>query len=193
MIKYKAEDSEEHCCDSCQLPLDKYLQLGSNQGRRLLVVGESPADNWLKSGRAFFTMGGKIVPTGKNFLINLKQIDSKLDLENISFTEISKCFVAGNRKKLHVCAAKTWSHFIEQLNYVQPKLIILLGQKTTEIFNYLAATSLTLGHIQKVGISSKKHYILPLYHPSPLNPKRVKNDVFVKNNRTKIRELLMLH
>lgn len=183
--------NEEHCCDDVRLPLDKYLQLGSGSGRYLLAVGESPAVNgWLKSGRAFFTMDGKVVPTGKNFLINLRQMDDDLDLENISFTEIAKCFIGNNRKKLHICAAKVWPHFIEQLNYVKPKIIILLGKNTTDIFNFLAGTLLTIGQIQKVKISGKSYNILPLYHPSPLNPRRVQNVEFINGNIKEIRRLL---
>jgi uracil-DNA glycosylase family 4 len=193
MLKVKSQSEEDHCCDDDNLKLDKYLQLGSGAGRYLLAVGESPAANgWYKSGRAFFTTDGKVVPTGKNFLINLKQIDDDLNLENISFTEIAKCFIGANRKKLHTCAAKVWPHFIEQLNYVKPRIIILLGKNTTDIFNILACTSLIIGRIQKVKISSKSYNILPLYHPSPLNPKRVQNIEFIERNVIRIRELLKL-
>ncbi|MEI6053886.1 MAG: uracil-DNA glycosylase family protein [Candidatus Saccharibacteria bacterium] len=191
MQQAKKENKEEHYCDGQQLPIDKYLQTGEGVGKYLLVVGESPAANgWRKSGRAFFTVDGKIVPTGKNLLINLKQIDNDLGLENISFTEIAKCFVADNRKILHACASKTWPHFIEQLNYMQPKLIVLLGQKTTEIFNLLASSSLAVGNIQEIELLGKKYTVLPIYHPSPLNPRRVQNVGFVDVNKEKIRKLL---
>ena len=182
--------TEDHCCDGQKLAVDKYLQVGDGSGRHLLVVGESPASNWRESGRAFFTVEDKIVPTGKNFLINLKQIDDRLDLENISFTEISKCFICNNRKKLQACALKTWPHFIEQLNYIKPNLIILLGKETTTIFNFLAGSSLEIGRIQKVSLFEKTYSILPLYHPSPLNPKRIQNIGFINDNIKEIKKLL---
>lgn len=191
MLKTKILD-EEHFCGDLGLPVDKYLQIGNGCGRYLLAIGESPADNWRKSGRAFFTPKGKVVPTGKNFSINLKQIDNCLDLENISFTEISKCFIGANRKKLHSCALKTWPHFIEQLNYIGPKIIIILGKKTTEVFNILAETSLIVGQIQQIKILDKSYFILPLYHPSPLNPKRIQNIEFIEDNKIKIRNILNL-
>ncbi len=183
--------AEEHCCDGQKLAIDKYLQVGEGIGRHLLVVGESPADKgWRKSGRAFFTIDGKVVPTGRNFLTNLKQIDKILDLENISFTEISKCFIGSNRKKLQACALKTWPHFIEQLNYIKPKLIMLLGKETTAIFNNLANLSLDIGRIQKVNLFEKTYSILPLYHPSPLNPKRSQNVEFINDNIKEIKKIL---
>jgi len=185
------KDEELHCCDESKIPLSKYLQVGSGIGRRLLVVGESPDFNgWMKSGRAFYTLDGKIVPTGKNFLINLKQIDLNLDLGNISFTEISKCYIGSNRNKLMKCASKTWPHFIEQINYINPKLIILLGKRTTEIFNKIAKTSLTVGDIQEINTLNVSLDILPIYHPSPLNPKRKQNAEFFEVNKSKIIKLL---
>ncbi len=191
MAKAKLFIAEEHYCDGRKLAIDKYLQVGEGVGQHLLVVGESPADKgWRKSGRAFFTVEGKVVPTGKNFLINLKQIDDRLDLENISFTEISKCFIGNNRKKLQSCALKTWPHFIEQINYIKPSLIILLGKETTAIFNLLAGSSLDIGRVQKVNLFDKKYSILPIYHPSPLNPKRIQNIDFIDDNIKEIRILL---
>lgn len=185
------DNQEEHFCDGREVALDKYLQLGFGIGKDILAIGESPAANgWRKSGRAFFTIDGKIVPTGKNFLVNLRQIDADLDLENISFTEIAKCFIGSSRNKLMSCAGKTWPHFISQINYVSPKIIILLGKKTTEIFNQLSASELVIGQIQNFEINGNIYRILPIYHPSPLNPKRIHNLEFISQNRSEIRSLL---
>jgi len=185
------KNEENHCCDELSLPLDKYLQKGSGIGRGILAIGESPALNgWMKSGRAFYTTEGRIVPTGKNFLINLKQINPGLDLNNIYFTEISKCYIGSNRKKLINCATKTWPHFIEQINYVNPRLIILLGKKTTEIFNKLAGTNLIIGDIQQIELSGSSYSFLPIYHPSPLNPKRIQNTGFIETNKLEINQLI---
>lgn len=185
------KNEENHCCNDNNIPIDKYLQTGSGFGRKLLVVGESPALNgWMKSGRAFYTVDGKVVPTGRNFLINLKQINQGLELEDISFTEISKCYIGSNRNKLMNCASKTWPHFIEQINYINPKLIILLGKKTTEIFNKLAETDLIVGDIQQINISDNLVNIMPIYHPSPLNPKRKQNTDFIDANLLEIGRLL---
>ena len=185
-------DIEEHCCDDDFISLDKYLQIGSGAGKNLLAVGESPAANgWHKSGRAFYTLAGKIVPTGKNFLVNLQQIDSKINLENINFTEIAKCFVGNNRKILDSCASKTWLHFTNQIKHVSPRLIIILGKMTTDIFSKLLGTSLSVGVLQEVKISGEQYYVLPLYHPSPLNPKRIQNSKFIENNLAEIRKLVI--
>jgi len=191
IIEQVMKDQENHCCDEPNLPIEKYLQVGSGFGRGLLVVGESPALNgWMKSGRAFYTLEGKIVPTGKNFLVNLKQINPDLELGNISFTEISKCYIGTNRNKLDNCAKKTWTHFTEQINYVNPNLIILLGKKTTDIFNKLTTLDLKVGELTEIKIGLDVRNILPIYHPSPLNPKRIQNAEFIDSNLTEIRQML---
>lgn len=183
--------TEEHCCDEEIIAIDKYLQIGKGIGKNILAVGESPAGNgWRVSGRAFFTPDGKVVPTGKNFLINLKQIDENLELENISFTEIAKCFVANNRRILRSCAAKVWPHFISQIEYINPKLIILMGKHTTEIFSDLAGVKLDIGQIARVKINDKEYSVLPIYHPSPLNPLRKENEKFINHNALQIRKLV---
>ena len=185
------DSCEDHCCDDSNLAIDKYLQIGKGIGRGILAIAESPASNgWRKSGRAFYTPEGKLVPTGKNFLENIKQIDSGLELGDISFTEIAKCFIANNRKILDVCAAKTWPHFISQIQYVSPKIIILLGKNTTNIFNKLANTSLTVGELAAINLSEQEYVVLPIYHPSPANPRRSMNKNIIDANKIEIIKLL---
>ena len=57
-----------HYCDTISdFPSDKFLQLGSGAGTKILILGESPAPNsWRLSGRAFYTVEGKLLPTGRN-------------------------------------------------------------------------------------------------------------------------------
>ncbi|MDP3446405.1 MAG: uracil-DNA glycosylase family protein [Ignavibacteria bacterium] len=191
IIEQAMKNQENHCCDKLNIPIDTYLQIGNGIGQSLLVVGESPSLNgWMKSGRAFYTIEGKVVPTGVNFLVNLKQISPDLELGNISFTEISKCYIGINRNKLDNCAKKTWPNFIEQINYVNPNLIILLGKKTADIFNKLTTLDLKVGELTNIKIDDKVRNILPIYHPSPLNPKRIQNVEFIDSNLTKIKQLL---
>lgn len=181
---------EEHLCDKV-IPLDKYLQLGKGQGRNILAIAESPSANgWRKSGRAFYDTAGKLVPTGKNFLDNLKQIDSCLSIQDVSFTEIAKCFINNDRKKLDICAAKTWPHLLKQIDFADTRLIILLGKKTTDIFNKLAGFDLKVGDISQVTLADRNYFILPIYHPSPANPSRALNKEIIQKNIDLIRKII---
>jgi uracil-DNA glycosylase family 4 len=181
---------EEHLCNK-EMPLDKYLQLGKGKGRHILAIAESPSVNgWRKSGRAFYDSAGRLVPTGKNFLDYLKQIDGKFNISNVSFTEIAKCFINNDRKKLDACAAKTWPHLLKQIDFANPRLIILLGKKTTDIFNKLSGSDLDIGDIREITLKDRSYFIFPIYHPSPANPSRALNKEIIQKSVEFIRKLI---
>lgn len=191
LLRRNLIDKEDHYCGKT-MRLDEYLQVGKGLGKKVLVIGESPAPNgWRITGHAFVTSEGKIVPTGKELQKVLFEIDNRLDIHNISFTEIVKCFVGNNRSKLHTCAEKTWDHFLSQIEFIKPSLIILLGKKTTEIFNDLSDERLVVGELKDVKISETSHFsILSLYHTSPMNPKRSINYEIVANNVVEIKRII---
>ncbi len=170
---------EEHYCQNpSSFPLEKFHQKGTGKGKHILIVGESPAENgWRKSSKAFYNPDGKILPTGKR----LNQLLSYLNLsiEKCGFTELAKCFVGKNRKILDKCSKGCWPIFLKQLKTIDYKLIIILGVKTLEIFNKLCGVELKTGTLSKVKIDSKYYFILPIYHPSPINPHNQKRNQII--------------
>lgn len=161
---------EEHNCTSVEsYPLDKFFQKGTGKGTSVLIVGESPAPNgWRLSGKACYTKEGKLLPTGSRLNEYLSPFD--LSVETCGFTELVKCFVGKNRHQLGSCAKATWPIFIRQLAKFHPKLVIILGVKTTQILNRLVNGNLRPGTIEEMNLDGNSYRILPLYHPSPINP-----------------------
>lgn len=161
---------QEHYCQSIEtFDLNKFFQKGSGKGVSVLIVGESPAENgWRKSGKACYTPEGKLLPTGKRLNELLEPFG--LSVETCGFTELAKCFVGKDRYLLSQCAQGCWPIFIRQLKNSSTKLIILLGIKTLEIFNKLNKTSIEVGTINKIKIEESEYNILPIFHPSPINP-----------------------
>lgn len=157
------------CSDIDSFPVNRFLQIGKGKGKDLLILGEAPAPNgWRISGRAFYTVEGKLLPTGKNLNKLLEPLG--LDVELCSFTELIKCFVGNDRKLLTECGIKCWPIFLKQLKHQNLKLIMILGVKTLEIFNKLIDSDLTIGQLTEVGIQGISYKILPIYHPSPIAP-----------------------
>jgi uracil-DNA glycosylase family 4 len=149
-------------------PLEKFHQLGKGKGKKLLIVGESPAPNgWVISGKACYRSDGKILPTGKRLNEILSPI--KLSVDVCGFTELSKCFVS-NRAELEVCSKKCWPIFLKQIGDKNYKLLIILGVKTTSIFSKIINENLMMGEIADVQLNGKNYKILPIFHPSPINP-----------------------
>lgn len=156
------------CADIDSFPLDKFHQLGQGRGKKLLIVGESPAPNgWVISGRACYKPDGKILPTGKR--INELLAPLQLSVENSGFTELIKCFVS-TRAELPKCGAKCWSLFLKQISSQDYKLLVILGVKTTEILNNLLGKELAIGEFTALNLESREYIVLPIYHPSPVNP-----------------------
>jgi uracil-DNA glycosylase family 4 len=164
------EPDELHFCESPELfPVEKFLQLGKGNGKKVMVVGESPALNgWVKSGRAFYTIDGKLLASGRNLNRLLSLMG--LSIEECGFTELVKCCVGKNRKLLSKCAPKWKDVFNRQLSLVAPELLVILGVETLRIFNLMYATKLQTGCFEKVELLGKDLMVLPIYHPSPIAP-----------------------
>ena len=180
----------EHCCNNVDsFPLDKFLQKGVGAGKKLLIVGESPAPNgWRKSGKACYTPDGKLLPTGKRLNELLETYG--LSVETCGFTELAKCHVGKDRNLLFDCSKKCWPIFLKQVNLVKSELILLLGVKTLEIFNKVSSNSLKVGKVSKISFGNNL-LILPIYHPSPINPHgRSKNQLIFKRNKGALRKIL---
>jgi uracil-DNA glycosylase family 4 len=158
-----------HICEKIDLfPLDKFHQLGKGKGKNLLIVGESPAPSgWIISGKACYRPDGKILPTGKRLNELLNPLD--LSVEICGFTELAKCFVA-ERTELSSCSKKCWPIFLKQIKRKDYKLLIILGVKTTSIFSKLTEKELVVGKITNLKLSGDDYKILPIFHPSPINP-----------------------
>lgn len=182
--------SEHYCENINTFPLDKFLQKGKGRGKRLLIVGESPAPNgWRKSGKACYTPTGNLLPTGRR--LNELLGPYGLSVETCGFTELVKCHVGKDRKLLPSCCEKCWPIFVGQVELLNSKLLLLLGVKTLEMFNLVSRNSLEIGKIAEIKLGNGNYWILPIYHPSPINPHgREKNQSIFKSVESVFREIL---
>lgn len=183
---------EHYCKNVSQFPLEKFLQKGINKGKTILIVGEAPAQNgWRKSGRAFYTVDDKLLPTGRN--LNKLLANHNLSVETCAFTEIVKCYVGTNRKLLNECGERCWPVFKKQLILSKYSLIILLGVKTLEIFNKNSDNKIKIGELTKTKIDGRNYMLLPIYHPSPIAPfNHKKNQEIFLQLKDKLEKLIKL-
>lgn len=178
------------CADVESFPLDKFHQLGTGRGNKILIVGESPAPNgWVISGKACYRPDGKILPTGKRLNEFLKPFN--LSVEKVGFTELSKCFVS-KRSELESCSKKCWPIFLNQIKKKKYKIIIILGVQTTKIFSKLISRNLNIGEITEIELDGKRYKIMPIFHPSPLNTSgHPKNLLIFKKHQNTVSKLLV--
>lgn len=185
------KDLPYHTCDTINSQwVDFFLQQWKGKFAKILVLGESPALNgWVLSGRAFYTVDGKLVASGKRFneLFN----EFWFGIEDVSFSEICKCILWKERQLLKTCAPKCADHLLKQIKHSKPTLIIILGKHTLEMFEKMYDTTVEFGNIVDVMLGDNTYKIFSIYHPSPIHPKSMEwNKDIVKKNASELRDIL---
>ena len=180
-----------HCKNISAQSVDFFFQKGTSKaGKKILILGESLAKNgWVESGRAFYTLKNKLVPTGKR--LNEELAILGLTLDECAFTEIAKCYIAQNRKILSVCGPLCAEHLLDQMSHFKPKIIISLGVITKDVLKEIFKADLQMGEITEIKKGRKSYSMLPLYHPSPANPfGHGKNLDIIKKNKKTLHDLI---
>ena len=173
--KLSALDMEIRKCDKCsrreQCPDD--LPTIQYKGRNdILFVVRDPAKNgWRKSGRAFFNVNGGLIPSGKIFDKQLKNIG--ISIEDINFVELIKCFpIEGKLRSSLKEEVENCSHWLKmQITIIKPTVIVPMGgpasgfffhnqhgRKLKSLSDYISEQMMTLYE----GI-----LVIPIFHPSP--------------------------
>ena len=173
-------------CSLCgQLPklTENSIQYGSTN---FIIIGESPAkDGWIISKRAFYNSSGKLQGTGRVLEKLLNNIG--LSISNIYFTECCKCIIA-DRSKLEKCTTNCKPILAEQLNDIPCEIILTMGVYPTQAILQTKIKKFAdyVGKEFEVSIGRKNFKLIPIYHPSPLNPKGYKENIpiFDKLKRT---------
>ena len=171
----KQIDEKIHLCNSCDKLVDKFpndstVYLGKDND--IVLVGEAPANNgWRKSHKVWCDINGKILPNG----IVLQKLFDIIDRDifETTFLESVKCFPV-ERKNLKICSNNCKNIMFEQLEILNPKLVITLGEfPTRNLLNFrFDKFSDVVGNIYEIN----GYKILPIYHPSPISPMSYKGN-----------------
>lgn len=180
-------DQEIYQCALCKNLVEKFpdsntVYLGKNND--IVLIGEAPANNgWRKSHMLWKDINGKILPSGV-ILQKLFDIINK-DIFETTFLESVKCFPV-ERKNLKPCSKNCKPIMEKQLEILQPKLIITLGEfPTRNLLDFkFKKFQEVVGNIYEVN----GYKILPIYHPSPISPKSYKGNIPIFENLSKIKK-----
>lgn len=154
--------------------LEVFVQAGTTP---FIIIGESPAkDGWIVSRKAFYNKDGKLQSSGKILEKLLNGIDIKID--DIYFTECCKCIVE-DRKLLERCSQNCLPFLFRQLNKLPCKILVPMGLFPTQALLGIKIKKFAdyVGKEFEIEINDKKYKVLPIYHPSPLNPKGYKDNL----------------
>lgn len=168
----KIEEKIQECNLCPNLIKLKCNTVSYGKNKDILFIGESPSKNgWIVTGKAFYNSDNKLLPTGRNLDKLLKIID--LTIDDITFTEACKCHIP-DRKMLYQTAKNCLIYLKEQIFILKPKILIPLGEFPTRVL--LETESFKkFGDIAGkefiINIKDKSFIVIPIYHPSPINPK----------------------
>ena len=137
-----------------------------------IILGESPAkDGWIESKRAFYNTKGKLQASGRVLEKLLNNIGYSIN--DIYFTEMCKCILF-DRKELDSCIKNCFPFLVKQLLSLNSsvKIIVTMGKNSTQAFlnKKIKTFSEIVGSVTTVNIEGREFILLPIYHPSPLNP-----------------------
>lgn len=163
-------------CGNLPKLMENSVQYGKT---KFIVIGESPAkDGWIESKRAFYNTSGKLQGTGRVLEKLLNGIN--LTIADIYFTECCKCIIE-DRKNLEKCCNNCMPILIEQLNSLPCEIILTMGMHPTQALlnNKIKKFTDYVGREFIVKLGRKEYKLIPIYHPSPLNPKGYKGNVVI--------------
>lgn len=165
-------------CTKCSNMVEKFLTgktISIGKTNDIVILGEAPANNgWRKSGIAWYDSNHKLLPSGVVMQRLLDLIDLKL--EDTYFMEAIKCYPI-NRNYLKKCGENCRSFLIKQLEVIQPKVILSLGDAATK-------TILNIQYHKFGEVVGKEFFlgdicVIPIYHPSPISPKSYTGNVAI--------------
>lgn len=179
-MDYEKEIQKEiNICSLCgHLPklTEKSIQIGTTS---FIIIGESPAkDGWIVSKRAFYNREDKLQASGK--VLEKLLCILNLTIEDIYFTECCKCIIE-DRKQLEKCSKNCLPILFKQLEKLPCKILVPMGLQPTQALlgRKIKKFADVVGKEFEMQIENKTYKILPIYHPSPLNPKGYKGNISI--------------
>ena len=168
-MKLSQIDNLIHNCNTCGDMVEHFnnettVSIGKNSD--IVILGEAPANNgWRKSGVAWYDINHNLIPSGVILERLLNLID--YSLEDTCFLEASKCYPK-ERKYLKECYKNCKKYLLSQLEIIDPKVILSLGDTATK--SLLDVKYSRFGDVVGVCFNYNGYDVIPIYHPSPISP-----------------------
>ncbi|MQG18642.1 MAG: uracil-DNA glycosylase [SAR202 cluster bacterium] len=156
MFKLKNIEKKINNCTACQIHQfrNKTVPGEGNSTPDIMLIGEAPGKNEDLQGKPFIGAAGKI----------LDQLLSSINLERnqVFITNLMKCRPPSNRDPLDIEISNCSNFLNEQINLLQPKMIVTLGRFSLSKFFPEKLIGRDRGKLFKW----KNIFIYPVYHPA---------------------------
>lgn len=149
----------------------KRIVLGQGKiNSSVLLIGEAPGRNEEESGKPFVGQAGKYL---EEFLEVLELDRKELYITNVvKYRPTRKSKKTGgliNRTPTKKEVLEFTSYLIEEIDILEPKVIVTLGNTPLKsIYNEKAKIGDLHGQVINVNIKDTKYKLCPLYHPAAI-------------------------
>jgi uracil-DNA glycosylase len=178
MIK-KLEKLNDKCknCASCELHDTRnniVFSDGNPETASLVLIGEAPGENEDKLGKPF------VGDAGHNLDKFLKDAGISRN-DDLYIINTVKCRPPKNRKPKKAEKEACRDFLYEQIDIINPKIIILCG--STAMNEFLKGKKITdiHGTVFDIDVLDKTYKAIPILHPSPLCTYPDKKNVMIKD------------
>lgn len=129
-----------------------------NADADIVFIGEAPGKNEDIQGLPFVGAAGKFLD---EMLASIG-----LERDDIYITNIVKYRPPNNRDPLPDEKKAFWPYLVQQIQIIQPDIIVTLGRHSMEYFLPNQKISAIHGEPKRIDFGERKQVILPLFHPA---------------------------
>ena len=129
-----------------------------NPDADIVLIGEAPGKNEDEQGVPFVGAAGKF--------LNEMLASAGMNREDVYITNIVKYRPPNNRDPLPEEKKAFWPYLLEQLQIIEPKIVVTLGRHSMEYFLPGQYISKIHGQPKRIQLDGHKIVIIPLYHPA---------------------------
>lgn len=145
-------------CPELRAQATQLVMGGGNPDADIVLIGEAPGKNEDELGLPFVGAAGKF--------LNEMLAAADMSRDDIYITNIVKYRPPGNRDPLPEEKKAFWPYLLQQIEIIQPHVVVTLGRHSMEYFLPGQLISKIHGEPQRIRIDDNTLAIVPLYHPA---------------------------
>lgn len=153
-----ADIKQNNVCPDLAVTATNLVLGDGNSNADIVFIGEAPGKNEDQQGLPFVGAAGKF--------LNEMLASIGLDRGDVYITNIVKYRPPNNRDPLPEEKKAFWPYLVQQIDVIEPKVIVTLGRHSMEYFLPDQRISQIHGEPKQISFGEKKVVILPLYHPA---------------------------
>lgn len=153
-----ADIKKNNVCPDLAVTATNLVLGDGNSNADIVFIGEAPGKNEDQQGLPFVGAAGKF--------LNEMLASIGLDRGDVYITNIVKYRPPNNRDPLPDEKKAFWPYLVQQIDVIEPQVIVTLGRHSMEYFLPDQKISQIHGEPKRISFGEKKVVILPLYHPA---------------------------